>query len=76
MIPYRDGRPWSRMALSGIGMFYFVLSDNLTLVYQAETTANVPWKGPVIGIVTKLFAHFMASGLGKDHQELEIDGSS
>ena len=75
ILPYRDGRIWSRWALSGIGSFYLVLSIYLTLAYQAETTASVPWQGPIVGLVTILIAHFLSSGLGGDLQELEIEGS-
>jgi len=61
MLPYRQGQPWSRWALSGIGVVYGLLSTYLTLAYQAETTANVPWQGPIVSIVVVIAAHFLWS---------------
>lgn len=64
-IPFRTGQPWSRWALTAIGVAYSALSVFLTLALQAETSANIPWPGPVAGLVTLLIAHFLAAGLGK-----------
>lgn len=64
-VPFRAGRPWSRWALTTIGVVFSSLSAFLTLSIQAETTANIPWPGPVAGLLTILIAHFLAAGLGK-----------
>jgi hypothetical protein len=61
LLPYRLGQPWSRWALSGIGIFYGIMSSYLTLAYQGETSANVPWQGPVASVFVVIVAHFLWS---------------
>ena len=63
-VPFRAGQPWSRWALTMIGVVISGLSAFLTLSLQAETTASIPWQGPIAGLVTILIAHYLAAGLG------------
>ena len=60
LIPFRGHQAWSRWALSGIILLYACLSLFLTLAYQAGTTADVPWPGPAVAVVTIVIAHFLA----------------
>ncbi|MBL6952854.1 MAG: hypothetical protein ISR50_09485 [Alphaproteobacteria bacterium] len=62
IVPYRQGQPWARWALTGVGLMYGILSAYLTLVYQADTAASVPWQGPVVSIVVLVIAHFLSAG--------------
>jgi len=65
LVPWRQGQPWARWALTGVGLMYGILSAYLTLVYQAGTTASVPWQGPVASVVVIVIAHFLSSGSGE-----------
>jgi hypothetical protein len=62
LVPFRQGKPWARWALTGIGLLYGVLSVYLTLVFQAGTTAAVPWQGPVASVVAIAIAHILSAG--------------
>ncbi len=62
--PFRDGLAWTRWALTGLIAVYSALSIFLTLAIQAETSAAVPWPGPVAGLISALVAHFLTADLG------------
>ncbi len=66
--PFRDGLAWSRWALSGVIAIYSALSIHLTLAIQAETSAAVPWPGPVAGLITAVIAYFLTSDLSKPQE--------
>jgi len=68
-VPYRQGQPWARWALTGVGLMYGILSAYLTLVYQAGTSASVPWQGPVASIFVVVIAHFLSTSPGANAEE-------
>jgi len=60
LLPFRAGERWSRWALTGVGLFYSLLSLYLTLALQVDTAASIPWQGPAIAVVTLVLAHALA----------------
>ena len=60
IVPFRAGQAWASWGITTTGLVYACLSLFLTLAYQAETTAAVPWPGPAMAVVTLIIAHVLA----------------
>ncbi len=62
LVPFRAGEAWATWAMTSVGIVYAGLTLYLTVAYQVETTAAVPWQGPAAALVTLVIAHIAAGG--------------